>query len=326
MSRDAAFPVFDLARFEQGSPAEKQAGGAEVDAVCRETGFLAVSSHGVPEATIRDIWTKAEVFFAQPLERKLTARAPYPGYPYGYLAPETESLARSRGVDAPPDQKESFNGGPEHAPAGMSDPEALGFCFAATIWPETPAGFREAWRAYYAAMESLAARIMRVFAAALTLPEDFFGPFLAAPVSALRALNYPALTAPPRPGQIRAGAHTDYGSLTILLPQAESRGLEILAPDGRWVEVAAPPGAFVVNIGDLMARWTNDRWTSTLHRVVIPDDGGSVRRQSFAFFHQPDWDAEIVPIDACLRPGVAPKYPPVRSGPYLMNKFKATTT
>ena len=175
-------------------------------------------------------------------------------------------------------------------------------------------------------MEGLAARIMRVFAAALGLREDFFAPFLDAPVSALRALNYPALPASPEAGRLRAGAHTDYGSLTILLPQPGSRGLEILAPGGRWVEVVAPPGAFVVNIGDLMARWTNDRWTSTLHRVVIPEDGGLERRQSLAFFHQPNWDAEIVALDACLERGERPKYPPVRSGPYLMSKFKATTT
>ena len=74
-----------------------------------------------------------------------------------------------------------------------------------------------------------------------------------------------------------------------------------------------------------MARWTNDRWTSTLHRVVIPDDGGAERRQSFAFFHQPNWDAEIVALEACLATNEAPKYPPVRSGPYLMGKFKSTT-
>ncbi|MGA8444938.1 MAG: 2OG-Fe(II) oxygenase family protein, partial [Roseiarcus sp.] len=208
---------------------------------------------------------------------------------------------------------------------GLVDPEALGFCFAPTIWPDAPEGFREAWSAYYAAMEDLAARIMRVFAVALELPEDFFAPFLSAPVSALRALNYPALAARPKPGQIRAGAHTDYGSLTILLPQAGSRGLEILGPDGAWIEVPPRPGAFVVNIGDLTARWTNDRWTSTLHRVVIPDDVRAERRQSFAFFHQPNWDAEIVALDACLAANEAPKYPPVRSGPYLMGKFKSTT-
>jgi isopenicillin N synthase-like dioxygenase len=326
MSPDAPFPVFDLACFEAGSPGEKRVLGAGVDAICRKTGFLAVAGHGVSDAVIGAAWTKAEAFFALPAERKRRAKAPYAGYPYGYLGPETESLARSRGVDAPPDIKESFNGGPARAPAGLADPEALHFCFAPTIWPDAPDGFREAWRSYYAAMEDLAARIMRSFAVALGLSEDFFAPFLSAPVSALRALNYPALAAPPKPGQIRAGAHTDYGSLTILLPQAGSRGLEILGPGGEWMEVHPHPGAFVVNIGDLMSRWTNDRWTSTLHRVVIPDDGGARRRQSFAFFHQPNWDAEIATLDACLGPNEAPKYPPVRSGPYLMGKFKSTTT
>ena len=189
----SGFPVFDLARFEAASPQEKSALAADVDVVCRKTGFLAVSGHGVSQATIEAIWTRAEAFFALPLEQKLAAKAPYPGYPYGYLAPESESLARSRGVEAPPDQKESFNGGPERASPGLSDPEALGFCFAPTIWPEAPLGFREAWRAYYRAMEGLAARIMRVFALALKLPEDFFASFIDAPVSALRALNYPAL-------------------------------------------------------------------------------------------------------------------------------------
>ncbi len=275
----------------------------------------------MPDATVSAAWTKAEAFFALPPERKQSARAPCAGYPYGYLGPETESLARSRGVEAPPDIKES----PARAPSGLVDREALDFCFAPTIWPDAPDGFREAWSAYYAAMEDLAARIMRAFAVALHLPEDFFAPFLSAPVSALRALNYPALESPPKPGQIRAGAHTDYGSLTILLPQAGSRGLEILGPDGGWIEVLPRPGAFIVNIGDLMARWTNDRWTSTLHRVVIPDDGGAERRQSFAFFHQENWDAEIVVLDACLATNEAPKYPLVRSGPYLMGKFKSTT-
>ncbi len=140
------------------------------------------------------------------------------------------------------------------------------------------------------------------------------------PISALRALNYPALERAPAAGQIRAGAHTDYGSLTILLPQAGSRGLEIFS-QGAWTEIPPTPGAFVINIGDLMARWTNDRWVSTLHRVTIPSDGGAERRQSFAFFHQPNWDAEI----ASLVADEAAKYAPVRSGPYLMSKFQSTT-
>ncbi|MDE3175461.1 MAG: isopenicillin N synthase family oxygenase [Pseudomonadota bacterium] len=314
------FPALDLARFEAASPAGRRAIGAEVDSICRATGFLNLTGHGVPEPTIATLWRAAEAFFALPMPHKLAAKAPVPGYPYGYLPPLAESLARSQGVNAPPDLKESFNGGPEAAPSDLDDAEALAFCYAPTIWPEAPAGFRAAWSDYYRAMESLAARVMRVFATALDLPEAFFAPFIDSAVSALRALNYPALQRPPEAGQIRAGAHTDYGSLTILLPQAGSRGLEIFSPEGRWVEIPPAPGAFVINIGDLMARWTNDRWVSTLHRVVVPPNGGAERRQSFAFFHQPNWDAVITPL-----PGEAPKYAPVRSGPYLMAKFKSTT-
>ena len=322
------FPVFDLARFETASAGEKLALAVEVDAICRATGFLAIVGHGVPEAVIGAAWSKAQAFFDLPAEQKQRARAPYPGYPYGYLGPQLESLAKSRNVDAPPDLKESFNGGPSRPPEGMTDPEALAFCYAATIWPDAPEGFVEAWQGYYAAMENLAARIMRLFAAALRLPEDYFDRFIDAPISALRALNYPRQDAAPEPGQIRAGAHTDYGSLTILLPQPGSRGLEILTPDGAWTPVPPQSGAFVINIGDLMARWTNDRWVSTLHRVVNPtvENGGNARRQSMAFFHQPNWDAEIRVLEACLSPGEAAKYAPVRSGPYLMSKFRSTTT
>ncbi|MGO4832794.1 isopenicillin N synthase family dioxygenase [Rhizobiaceae sp. 2RAB30] len=325
--QDSTFPVFDLGRFEKASPEEKKALGAEVDRICRTTGFLAVTNHGVPQDVIDAAWSKARAFFDLRPEEKERAKAPYKGYPYGYLGPELEALARSRNVDSPPDLKESFNGGPLKVPAGMADPEALAFCYADTIWPQAPDGFVEAWKGYYAALENLAVRVMRLFATALELPETYFDRFIDAPISALRALNYPEQHVPPKPGQIRAGAHTDYGSLTILLPQAGSRGLEIITPDGEWTPVPPIPGAFVINIGDLMARWTNDRWVSTVHRVVNPpaNEGGMDRRQSMAFFHQPNWDAEIVVLDACLDAGETPKYEPVRSGPYLMGKFKATT-
>src|SRR5271154_3184439 len=142
----ATFPIFDLAGFEGSSPGEKRALAAEVDAICRATGFLAIVGHGVPEAVIDGAWTKAQAFFDLPLEQKQRASAPYPGYPYGYLGPQLESLAKSRNVDSPPDLKESFNGGPKRPPEGLTDPEALAFCYAATIWPDAPEGFVAAWR------------------------------------------------------------------------------------------------------------------------------------------------------------------------------------
>src|SRR5271168_5194255 len=167
------FLVFDLARFETASSEERLTLAAEVDAICRATGFLAIVGHGVPEAVIGAAWAKAQAFFDLPAEQKQRVRAPYPGYPYGYLGPELEALAKSRNVDAPADLKESFNGGPQSAPHGMIDAEALAFCYAPTIWPAKPHGFAEAWRAYYPALEDLAARIMTLFAAALKLPNDY---------------------------------------------------------------------------------------------------------------------------------------------------------
>ncbi len=306
--------AFDLSAFEIATGAARAELAAQVDAICRETGFLAITGHGVPENVIEAQWAAVDAFFAQdmPAKRALT---PERGQPYGYLAPLSEALAASRGETTPPDLKESFNGGPLAAPAGEDDPEALSFCYAATPFPDLP-GFEDAWRTYYAQMEALAARIMRLFAAALGLPDNQFDAAINAPISALRALHYPATQQGAEAGQQRAGAHSDYGSLTILLPQAGSTGLQI-EHAGSWVDVTAPSGAFVINIGDLMARWTSDRWVSTVHRVIARPNEPA--RKSLAYFHQPNWHANITPLDGSDR------YPAVRSGPYLMNKFRATS-
>ena len=184
-----SFPVFDLSRFEQAGAEERRKLGREVDDICRSTGFLAISGHSVPQATIDGVWRAAHDFFDLPQETKDAVRAPYPGYPYGYLGSGAEALAKSKGVDTPPDLKESFNGGPLKIPAGLTDAQALSFCYAETIWPVEPEGFVEAWKDYYGAMEDLAARIMRVFAVALSLPEGFFEKSIDAPISALRALE-----------------------------------------------------------------------------------------------------------------------------------------
>jgi len=216
---------------------------------------------------------------------------PYEGYPYGYSPLQSETLAKSLGAETPPDIKESFNVGPlEQPPFDENEPYAE-FRYAKNIWPKEPVGFREALSAYYREMGALAGRIMRAFAVALRLPEAYFDKAVDNPISAVRALNYPNQTEAPKSGQLRAGAHSDYGSLTILLADSAPGGLQILTPQKQWQAVPVVPGAFIINIGDLMARWTNDRWVSTVHRVVNPpsDTGGSTRRQSIAFFHQPNF-------------------------------------
>ncbi|QQA44383.1 isopenicillin N synthase family dioxygenase [Pelagovum pacificum] len=308
-------PVIDLGAFEAGTPSERRSLASAVDEACRETGFLTISGHGVPDADIAAVRAAVRAFFDGPAEAKVALR-PGPGRPYGYLGVGSEALARSRGEETPPDLKESFNGGPLTCPADETDRDALAFCYAPTPWPEVP-GFRAAWETYYAHMEDLAARIMAMFAVALGKPEGFFQPYIDSPISALRALNYPATEGPAEAGQQRAGAHTDYGSLTILLPDSGSRGLEILAQSGDWVPVDAPEGVFVINIGDLMELWTGGRWRSTLHRVVVPPELAGQRRGSLAFFHQPNWHAAIRPFEG--------RADAVTSGPYLMGKFAAAT-
>jgi isopenicillin N synthase-like dioxygenase len=330
------FPVVDISVFPRASIAGASAAGAalsekqslarRVGEVCQRTGFLAVVGHGVPHDIISGAWDAARDFFDRPMEKKLEVKMPYVGYPYGYSPLQAEALAKSLGEETPPDLKESFSIGPlEHARHTGDEPDAE-FRFAENLWPKVPANFRAAWSAYYRAMSELAARIMRVFALALELPEEFFDGMIDDPISAMRALNYPHQSTAPKPGQLRAGAHSDYGSLTILLAESAPGGLEIFTPEGKWLAVPVVPGAFVVNIGDLMTRWTNDRWVSTLHRVVNPppDARGSTRRQSIAFFHQPNWEAEISCIPTCLAPGEKAKYPPVGSGAHLMGKFHST--
>ncbi len=310
------FPTFDLAGFEAAGGPERAGRAAELDRICKDTGFLLLQGHGVPADVVGGIWDAVAGFFALPQADKARVAAPYPGYPYGWLAPQSEALAKSKGDDTPPDLKESFNGGPLIIPAGIGDPAAYEFCYQPTLWPDL-AGFRPAWERYYRAMQALAVRVMAAFAEALGLAPDYFAAFIGQPISALRALHYPPTIGRTLHGQQRAGAHTDYGSLTILRPQPGSTGLQIQIGD-EWVDAPAEDGTFIINIGDLMARWTADRWISTLHRVVARPD--QPVRISLAFFHQPDWQAKITPLDG------SDTYPPVRSGPYLMDKFRATAS
>ncbi len=167
---------------------------------------------------------------------------------------------------------------------------------------------------------------MRLFALGLGVAENFFDAAVDRPISRLRIRNYPPPALPPRPGQIRAGAHSDYGSLTILATENRPGGLQVCNAAGAWVDVPTIPGCFIVNIGDLMARWTNDAWVSTLHRVVNPPEGAGEesRRISLVFFHNPNYDAPVACIPTCLSPGEAPKYETTTSGAHLRRLFRAT--
>tara|TARA_B100001769_G_scaffold88128_1_gene67359 strand:- start:588 stop:1523 length:936 start_codon:yes stop_codon:yes gene_type:complete len=308
-----SFPRFNLEHFENSSGVERKKRSEALDKICIETGFLIIEGHGVPKKVINEQWDIVSKFFSSPLDIKREVRVPYSGYPYGWIGPDQEALAASKGEETPPDLKESFNGGPLNIPKNIKDPAAYEFCYQPSLWPQID-GFREIWESYYSEMESLAKRIMIAFAEALVLESSYFDSFINNPISALRALYYPETKDIIIDKQQRAGAHTDYGSLTILLPQTGTTGLQIKKKN-TWIDVPAPQDCFVINIGDLMELWTAGRWVSTLHRVVAKPNQSS--RKSLAYFHQPDWEAIIKPINASFSEKVV-------SGPYLMEKFKST--
>ena len=319
-------PLIDLAPYFDGTGKAQVA--AAVDQACRDIGFLVIRNHGVPQPLIEATRRSARAFFDLPLEEKMLVARPAPDVTRGYIGLEGESVGRSRDTNATAgDLNESLMIGPvDLPPADYAFAPAAGKHFAPNLWPERPGELRGVWSDYYRAMGSLAETLMRIFALALRLPEGFFDASVDRHISRLRVRNYPAPVVPPQPGQLRAGAHSDYGSLTILHTEDKPGGLQVYNKAGEWVPVPIVPDCYVVNIGDLMARWTNDAWVSTLHRVVTPpaDAGAESRRQSLVFFHNPNYDAAVDCIPTCLAPGEAPKYAPTTSGEHLRRLFVAT--
>jgi len=312
----ATLPVVDLSSTDMAALAHK------LDRACRDTGFIVVRGHRVHPAVIQTAFDAGFSFFDAPPAVRTSALPPDRRV-RGYTPMLRQQLAGSLQKQTPPDLFERFRMGPFDFPYDDYHRARAAGWFAPNVWPDGLPGFRPALEAYYRAMESLAADLMRLFARTLDLPPEFFKRSIGRHISSLCINHYPAPDAPTLPGQLRAGAHTDYGSLTIVAPTPASGRLQVLTRAGGWVDVAPEPGHFVVNIGDLMAQWTNDRWVSTLHRVALPrpQDGPETRRLSLVFFHQPDDDALIDCIPTCLTPGEAPRYAPVTSGEHRRLKI-----
>lgn len=314
-----AIPVIDL----ELDPDET---GRELDQICREVGFFQIVGHGVDPVVADDAWAAAVAFFDLPLESRLACRPADAGYPYGYIPMAAEALSASTGAAALPDLKEVYNAGPDGIvpTPELEDPDEA-WAWSPNLWPADLPELQRAWTALHVSLLDLSGRIMELFARGLLLPPDFFVPFIDRSASALRALRYPARTTPAEEGQFRAGAHTDYGTLT-LLRQDTVGGLQVKTAEDTWADVPSIDGAYVVNIGDLMARWTNDRWRSTLHRVVDPasPDGQYPTRHSMPFFHNANWDARIDALPTCVPAGTVAHHEPVLAGPHLMGKFRKT--
>lgn len=316
-------PVIDLSRALNGSAEQRMQVAREIEAACTEIGFFSIRGHGVPLDLIDGLRDEARRFFNQPLQEKLKAQPENVGTPRGYRALGFDSLSRGNSGAAPGDLKEYYHFGREHWPDEPYYTSEEGRRhFIPNRWPEGAPNFPALADRYYKEMERLTSQMMSLVALALGLDEGFFEDKIDRHITAMRINFYPAQEVPAAAGQLRAGAHTDYGLLTILNGENTAGGLEVRTLQGEWIPVETEPGSFVVNIGDLLMRWTNDRWLSNLHRVANPppDAGPSAQRISIAFFHHPNYDARV----ECVAPAGEAKYPPILSGEYRAQKYAQT--
>mgnify|MGYP002641503977 CR=1 FL=1 len=306
-------PILDVSAVVGGDRSGIDVLARRMGEACRGIGFFYVTGHGIDGAATQRTFDMAKAFFSLPLEAKMAVAMANSPHNRGYMPFEGETLDPSR----PGDLKETFNLGLELA---ADDPEVLaGLPFrGVNQWPELP-GFRDAMLAYFDAVWSLGRQLHYAICRDLGLDDMFFDDKLDRPLAILRLLRYPGGAVPKTAEQIGAGAHTDYGNITLLLPDA-TPGLEVRTRQGDWIDAPSVPGAFICNIGDCLMRWTNDIYMSTPHRVRIPEQ----ERYSIAFFLDPNPDADVTVLPACVSDDRPAKYPPTTGAAYLKERLDAT--
>ncbi|WP_197382882.1 isopenicillin N synthase family dioxygenase [Mycolicibacterium mengxianglii] len=306
-----SLPTIDLRPLRDGADVAKVA--QALHHACMDLGFFTVIGHGIPGDLIDAMFGHARAFFALPVEEKMAIAIAKSDCHSGYAPMAAETLDDSVGgdlketldigTDRSPEHPQVLAGTPLHGPAQW--PESL--------LPE----FKETAYEYARACLAVNAQLMSGMAVALGMRDDYFAPMFTDPISSIRLIHYPAVSAA---GTSGAGAHTDYGSLT-LLAQDDVGGLQVKSRGGSWIDVASPPGALVVNLGDMIARWTNHKYVSTEHRVLGPVGRD---RYSIPYFVAPDFHTSIAAIPTCIGEGELPVYPPVTAGEYMLSRFAAT--
>lgn len=315
-----SLPTVDVSAFATGAApsAAQDAVAADIDRICREIGFFLITGHGVEPAAKAAMMAAMQQFFALPEPAKLELAIRNSKAHRGYVAIAAEVLDDAN--ETAGDLKESLDTGGEHGP---DHPEVLAGVptFGPNQFPADPA-FRASWEVYREQAIEAAKRVQRAMARALGMPDEYLLDRPGGEVMYhLRHLHYPPQDAVrPGPDQLGCGAHTDYGTVTLLADDGIG-GLQVMRRDGTWIDVLVPDDRLVVNLGDLMAIWTNDRWVSNPHRVVNPPHR---HRYSMPLFVTPPFHAEISCLPTCLEPGAQPRYAPQESGSYLMSRLDAT--
>jgi isopenicillin N synthase-like dioxygenase len=313
-----AVPVIDIEPLRSGDLAGRQAVARSIGAACKDIGFFAVVNHGVPADLVARTFDVCRRFFALPVEDKAHIAIEQSPCHRGWFAVGGENLDPAKqqyagdfkegikiGQDLPVNHRYVVDGIALHGP---------------NQWPAEPVDFTPTLREYCAALTTLGRRIVRAFALVLEVPEDHFDRFFTVPMATAGPLHYPPHHGTIDERQLGAGAHTDYGAVT-LLAQDDTGGLQVRNVDGVWLNVPPLPDAFVVNVGDMMARWTNDLFASTLHRVI---NTSGTDRYSIPFFFDPDHDAEVTAIPSCVSPERPARYAPTTGLGHLLERIDAT--
>ena len=307
----AEIPILDLAQADRG-PAALAALAADLKRAATEVGFFYLRGHTVPQDAIDAMFAQSRAFFAQPLEVKQQMRVD--ARHRGFLRVGEAKMYRT----AKADLKESYLYGldlPETDPDVVAGRPLMG----PNRWPADRPELKAAVYAWFAAIRETGQKLLRVFAVALDLPPDHFAAAFAKPLARGSLLYYPPQPAEMGADQFGVSAHTDYGALTFVA-QDDVGGLQVLNRSGEWIAAPPIPGCFVVNIGDLMARWSNDLFVSTPHRVV---NASTRDRYSMAVFFDPHPDTPIAAIPSCVPPGQEPLYPPTTCGDHITGRFDA---
>jgi isopenicillin N synthase-like dioxygenase len=307
-------PVIDLTESFSADIEQRRRVAHEIHKAARHTGFFYIANHGIPQAILDAQLEWTARLFAMPAEKKAAVDISKSKCMRGYERMSLQTLDQG----SPPDLKESFmlgrdlrsdhpyvkKGVPNHGP---------------NQWPDLP-GFREQMEVYQARVEALGMHLMRCIALSLDLPESRFDDGFDEPGCTVRLLHYPPHPADAAANQLGAGAHTDWGSVTMLL-QDQAGGLEVCNTDGSWIRAKPIAGTFVVNLGDLIRRWTNDIYNSTLHRVL---NQSNLERYSVATFFNPNYFYKVECLPTCLPAQGAPRYAPCTVGEHITEMFRIT--
>lgn len=307
-------PIIDIAPLYSDDAQAWQSVATDIDRACREWGFFYIKGHPIAPSRIEAVLEHAQRFFALPAAEKLKIDITRTRHHRGYGAIATEQLDPSK----PSDLKETFDMGlhlPADHPEVLADKPLRG----PNRHPSMP-GWEALMEQHYVDMQALAQTLLRAMTLALGIERDFFDSRFKEPVSVLRMIHYPPRHTASSCDQQGAGAHTDYGCITLLYQDAAG-GLQVRNVKGEWIDAPPMEGTFVVNLGDMMARWSNDRYLSTPHRVISPL---GVDRYSMPFFAEPHPDTPIECLPGCQDEQHPAKYPATTCTEFLLSRFADT--